>query len=254
MTTPRQSLDASAVTEAYEDSPGRDTAPSSRRLSTLSNRPPLPGTPGRSVSTSTRSRGDSAGTDNRPAWMRRPGGVGSMGKNARAPGPEKDYFNSWAKKHLPGIAIDENLPSISVMGSETAHFGFGKQKEQYDSPAIVESPFDEGQDLSSTSKQGSGLDRAAAQVETWLRGAFTRRPSTPGAGRPRGDRQLDDLDLIELADANSDDGKTLSSGEPGPSAHDPVGSGASMSMETSDTVGGTVRGRVAHAYQGQKAN
>ncbi|KAM0276226.1 hypothetical protein ACHAQH_006949 [Verticillium albo-atrum] len=255
LTTPRQSLDASAATESYEDSPGRDSALSSRRLSTLSNIPTRPATPGRSVSNSTRSRGGSTGTDHRPPWMRRPGGVGSMGKNARAPGPEKDYFNSWAKKHIPGIAIDEHLPSISVMGSETAQFGFGKQKEQYDSPAIVESPFDEGQDLTSTSKQGSGLDRAAAQVETWLRGAFVRRPSgsKPGPGRPRGDQQLDDLDLIELADTNSDDGRMFGSGEPGPDLQNPAGSGASMSTETIDAAGSTVRGRVAHAYKSQKA-
>ncbi|CRK33448.1 hypothetical protein BN1708_001126, partial [Verticillium longisporum] len=253
MTTPRQSLDASAVMESYEDSPGRDSALSSRRLSTLSNRPVLSTTPGRSTSTSTRSRGGSTGTDSRPSWMRRPGGVGSMGKNARAPGPEKDYFNSWAKKHIPAIAIDEHLPSISVMGSETARIGFGKQQEQYDSSVIVESPFDEGQDLTTASKQGSGLDRAAAQVETWLRGAFARRPSasTPGAGRPRGDRQLDDLDLIELADATSEDGRLLGPGEPGPSTADPVGSEAVSSEEaTSLALGGTVRGRVAHAYNG----
>lgn len=183
---------------------------------------------------------NSDAADTRPAWMRRPGGVGSMGRNVRAPGPDKDYFNTWAKKHLPGIAIDESLPSISVMGSETAHFGFRPGS----SSGIVESPFDEGQDVAAASRQGSGLDRAAAAVETWLRGAFAKSPGTPTLGG-RG-RQLDDLDLIELTDANTDDGRL-----PTPA----VGGGGVTSTGLPETTpmsigstgrsdgGGTVRGR-----------
>jgi len=166
--------------------------------------------------------------DTRPAWMRRPGGVGSMGRSVRAPGPEKDYLNTWAKKHLPGLAIDESLPSISVMGSETANFGFRPGS----SSGIVESPFDEGQDLSATSRQGSGLDRAAATVETWLRGAFAKSPGTPTSGARS--RQPDVLDLIELTDTNSDDGRLSMS----------VGSGVTSSglFETAPmTVGSTSR-------------
>lgn len=214
LSTPRHSLDASVTAGYLADSPDRGSAaPSSRRPSTLSSRPGKLGTPG-SPSTSSRSRVDSAGTDNRPTWMRRPGGVGSMGRNARAPGPEQDIFNTWATRHLPGIAVNEYLPSISVMGSETAHLGFDRQQES-EAAAIVESPFDDGQDLTSTSRQGSGLDRAAAQVETWLRGAFMKRPGTPqrrGAGNGCGGRdpgRANDPDLIELTDAGSDDGPML---------------------------------------------
>ncbi|GKT50217.1 uncharacterized protein ColSpa_10398 [Colletotrichum spaethianum] len=201
MSTPRHSLDTAAIAAGFTESPEQVGRPSSRRQSNLSNRPNLPSTPGLSTPASSRSRMNSDAGDTRPAWMRRPGGVGSLSRSVRAPGPEKDYLNSWAKKHLPGIAIDESLPSISVMGSETANFGFRPGS----SGGIVESPFDEGQDLSASSRQGSGLDRAAATVETWLRGAFTKSPGTPILGT-RG-RHPDDLDLIELTDTNSDDGR-----------------------------------------------
>jgi hypothetical protein len=139
-------------------------------------------------------------------WMRRPGGVGSLSKTVRAPGPDKDYFNTFTKKHIPGLNIDG--PSMSVMGSETAHFGFGQ-----DSAALVQSPFDEGRDTTSASQQGTGLDKAAAAVETWLRGALSKRPSTPMmSGRIRYggmNTGTEDSDLIELTDTASDDGKLL---------------------------------------------
>jgi hypothetical protein len=132
--------------------------------------------------------------------MKRPGGVGTLSRNVRAPGPERDYFNTWTRKHLPGLNID-SLPSMAIMGSESARFGFNAEENA----AIVESPFEEGRDVASLSKQGSGLDKAAAAIETWLRGAWAKRPNTPilGPSRPRGR----DGDLIELEDTNSDDGR-----------------------------------------------
>jgi hypothetical protein len=151
--------------------------------------------------------------------MRRPGGVGSLGRHVRAPGPETDYFNTWTNKHLPGLNID-SLPSMSVMGSESARFGFTNADEHV---AIVESPFEEGRDAASTSRQGTGLDKAAAAIETWLRGAFERArqgPLTPvigPRGRPPGGGGggggVPELggDLIELTDAGSDDGRHESS-------------------------------------------
>jgi hypothetical protein len=138
-----------------------------------------------------------------------------LGKTARAPGPEKDYFNSWANKHLPGLNIDK-LPSMSVMGSESARFGFALDE----AAGIVESPFEQGRDVDSTGGNGSGLDKAAAAIETWLRGAFVKTPGTPvlgprgrGHGRLRhGQVQQVGGDLIELADTNSDDGRDLNLG------------------------------------------
>ncbi|KAL2159967.1 hypothetical protein VTH06DRAFT_2100 [Thermothelomyces fergusii] len=171
-----------------------------------------------------RARVDSAGdtSDPRPAWMRRPGGVGSLGRDVCAPGPAKDYLNSWTSKHLPGLNID-SLPSMSVMGSEMARFGFARPADDA-SPAgvaIVESPFEDGRDAAAApatgGQQGTGLDKAAAAVETWLRGAFERArqvPLTPVLGPSRGRTAAsgDGGDLIELADTGSDDGRQQTEG------------------------------------------
>lgn len=199
--TPRGSTDIPSIALSSEaiDSPG---STSSRRHSLLGGGHQFANAYGGSTPASSRSRVNSGGGDDlRPAWMRRPGGVGSMGKNVRAPGPEKDYFNSWAKKHIPSLNID-SFPSMSVMGSEIARFGINGGEQ----PSIVESSFEEGRDLSSPSRQGLGIDKAAAAVETWLRSAFAKRPGTPNLG-PRGQPPQRDGDLIELTDTNSDDGR-----------------------------------------------
>ncbi|SPQ23572.1 7664aad6-c581-46f2-9f3f-cc10d1e9e068 [Thermothielavioides terrestris] len=216
LSTPRASTDLPTVTvsESGVESP-RST--SSRRPSLLSNR-------GASSASTPRNRLSSFGSntdDRRPAWMRRPGGVGSLDRHVREPGPERDYFNTWTNKHLPGLNID-SLPSMSVMGSESARFGFARPDDN--APvAIVESPFEEGRDATSASRQGTGLDKAAAAIETWIRGAFERArqgPLTPVLGPPgrqgaggAGVAGAPDRggDLIELADTGSDDGRYESS-------------------------------------------
>ncbi|KUI60327.1 hypothetical protein VP1G_07535 [Cytospora mali] len=215
LSTPRVSLDVPSISLSSDiaDSPG---SLSSRRQSLLANRPHTTSVYASSAPTPSRSRVGSGNDDVRPAWMRRPGGVGTLSRNVRAPGPEKDYFNSWTKKHLPGLNID-SLPSMAVMGSETAKFGFTNDE----AAAIVESPFEEGRDMSSTNKQGTGLDKAAMTIETWLRGAWAKKPNTPTIGphRARGFAE-GEPDLIELEDTNSEDGRIggglLDQGNSGP--------------------------------------
>ena len=56
--------------------------------------------------------------------MRGPGGVGTFGKNVRMPGPANDGLNSWAKKHIPGLAIDSSA-FTAILGADSARFGFG---------------------------------------------------------------------------------------------------------------------------------
>jgi hypothetical protein len=182
--TPRQSLENSTYIADR-------TEPSlSRRQSSVGDRPlPL------DRHESSHSHGDDEVPDARPMWMRRPGGVGSMGRNIRAPGPDKDYLNSWAKKHLPSLHMDD-LPSMSVMGSEMARFGFDR-----DLAGIVEGSFQEGGDTTSPLHQNNGLDKAAAAVETWLRTAWSKRHMAPLIGNiPRqGSTAGEDIgDLIEL--------------------------------------------------------
>ncbi|KLU86215.1 hypothetical protein MAPG_05232 [Magnaporthiopsis poae ATCC 64411] len=232
LSTPRGSMDLPSVSVA--ESVESPSSTSSRRLGCLSNRPQGAGhvysasVPSPSTA---RSRGGSVGQEeHRPAWMRRPGGVGSLGRTVRAPGPEKDYFNVFARKHFPGIGID-SLPSMSVMGSETARFGFDPEAN-----GIVESPFEGGRDAASAAsaaaaagRNGTSLEQAAATVEMWLRGAFAKRSSgsmSPGLRwqtlqhqqhqqhqQPHHARHSSEFDtagysdLIELEDTNSEDGR-----------------------------------------------
>ncbi|KXJ85834.1 hypothetical protein Micbo1qcDRAFT_127286 [Microdochium bolleyi] len=208
--TPRQSLELSrALTNASEapmESPGKS---SSRRQSSLVGSRPTLGSLGSSPSN--RGRGSSLSeADRMPAWMRKPGGVGSMSRSVHAPGPAGDSLNTWVNKRLPGFNID-SLPSMSVMGSESARFGFVKSSESGTGTGIVESPYEEGRDApgSSARNGGMGLENAAASIETWLRGAWQKRPTTPRAGsynRRSGGAQ-EESDLIEMTDTNSDDGR-----------------------------------------------
>ncbi|PTB64038.1 carbohydrate-binding module family 50 protein [Trichoderma citrinoviride] len=181
--TPRQSLDASTTSDQIDQ-------PMSRRQSAADDRPTLLGR-----RDSLRSHGSSEAPDMRPAWMRRAGGVGPLSRNIRAPGPDKDYLNSWAKKHFPGLDMDK-LPSMSVMGSEMARFGFDREPAE-----IVEGTYQEGGDTESPSNQNNGLDKAAAAVETWLRTAWSKRNMGPligGLPRQRNTNGQDFGDLIEL--------------------------------------------------------
>lgn len=148
-------------------------------------------------------------------WMTGPGGVGTLGKNVNAPGPGTDSMNSWVKKHLPLIAID-NLPSTSITEGERAHFGFNEEM-----PSISESGASSGVGVVSGSVNGSvnvgagggggqakglGIENAAAAVEGWI-----RRLGTPGIGSGGGVSKgggAREADLIELLDgAGSDDGR-----------------------------------------------
>lgn len=262
-TTPRGSMDVPPSITLGSEAPDHAQSPVgsstvSRRMSILSG-------------TGSRSVGD-LDNPHRPAWMRRPGGVGSLHSKVR--GPEGDYFNSWTKKHLPGLNI-EGLPSMSVMGSESARLGFDDPADS-DAPGaagIVESPFEDGRDVESVSRgggnaSGTGLDKAAAAVETWLRGAFAKiPPGTPALG-PRGRTQdhhrhhqgqalgQAEGDLIELTDTNSDDDGRPAAGAPADllSSGLLLGSGVFGSSGRSDGDGGATRARGASAGKGKKAD
>lgn len=247
LSTPRASLDAPGRTLSSTDAVGSPGSSTSRRHSLLTSRPAW--AYGASPSPVTRSRGASGGADDlRPTWMQRPGGVGTMSREIRAPGPDNDYFNTWAKKHLPGLTI-ESLPSMSIMGSETARFGFDVREA---AAGIVESSFEDGRDATSASQQGSGLDKAAVAIEAWLRGAFAKRPATPLGGSARG-RQPEDGDLIELADTNSDDGRAAALVGPGNDLMDSGLLNLTKYGSSSRSDGeGAVRGRILGGGVGAK--
>lgn len=99
---------------------------------------------------------------------------------------------------MPGLAID-SLPSTSILGAETAHFGFNDELS-----SIAEGPMN-GRAVSGTSTprggQGLGIENAASVLEGWVRKLATKVPGTPTMGG-----RADHPDLIELLDgAGSDD-------------------------------------------------
>jgi hypothetical protein len=181
----------------------------------------------------------------RLGWMRGPGGVGTLGKNVRKPGPGQDGLNSWAKKLIPGLAID-GLPSTSVMGSETAHFGFLGGGEEL--PSIAEGV--NGTDLlggsgivSGSANQGMGLENAAAAIEGWV-----RRLAIKGPGTPLGGGRVENPDLIELLDGTgSDDGRGFELSPGRVRSSTPVGTGR-------EDLDGVLRGRQSAGMKGGKSD
>ena len=143
----------------------------------------------------------------KPAWMCRPGGIGTLGKNVIAPGPDRDYLDTWAKKHLPGLNLD-SYPSMSMAISQA--------RDDFDLRIPNQGLISTSEDECSTvanSHQSFGLDRTASAVETWMREAFsTLRAGThikPFSVEPQGGG-----DLIELTDTKSDDGISTTGLEP----------------------------------------
>jgi hypothetical protein len=99
------------------------------------------------------------------------------------------------------------------------------------------------------------LDRAAATVETWLRGALSKRPSTPMMGNSRSSHQhhmasqlggdaAGGGDLIELADT-SDDGRSFNNNTVIDTSLTRINSLLSLatSGRDNDDSGGQLRGR-----------
>jgi hypothetical protein len=211
--TPRTSIEGAGRSLSSYDAGSANSTPSRRLSSNAGRRPSILGnTPGSyfpsNPSTATNSRRGSVGADAaRLGWMRGPGGVGSLtGKNVRI-GPGQDVLNTWAHKHLPGLAIDD-LPSTSITGTEAPGYGFGDELGR-----IEESPFgSRSGSMSASGSDGLGLENAAAAIEGWVRRLAVKGPGTPrgnqGSGNTAGSLATADGDLIELLDGQgSDDGR-----------------------------------------------
>jgi hypothetical protein len=195
------------------------------------------------MTSGTRSRRESVGeAADRLGWMRGPGGVGTLGKNVRTPGPAKDGMNSWVKKHLPGIAID-SLPSSSIQGAEQAHFGFTEELRSIAEGPAFNNPSNNGTGTSTPilGPSGLGIENAAAAIEGWV-----RRLAVKGPGTPKGSARATEADLIELLDGTgSDDGRgfELSPGR--------IRSGSGTGREDLD---GVIRGRTSAGAKGGKSD
>jgi hypothetical protein len=254
VSTPRASsefprVSQSALQSCNDHVNGSATGTPPRRTSNLGPRPSQPITsyfPPPPMTSSTRPRRESVGeAADRLGWMRGPGGVGTLGKNVRMPGPGKDSLNTWTARHLPGIAID-SLPSTSILGAETAHFGFSGGGEELG--RIAEGPFNGGNASgtvtpSGTGQGGLGIENAAAKIEGWVRRLAVKRPGTPlGGGRQ------ENVDLIELLDgAGSDDGRGFELSPGRLRSSTPSGSGR-------EYLDGLIRGGATAGIKGGKSD
>lgn len=250
VSSPRGSSDFPAFSLPSNDpsggSPSSSTA--SRRASNIAHRPspPIPGSyfpPSGPVLP--RPRGESVGeVAERLGWMRGPGGVGTFSKNVRKPGPAQDGLNSWAKKHIPGLAID-SLPSVSLTGGESAHISITDEVSGLeDGP--MRSSLRSGTATPSGAGQGLGLENAAAAIEGWVRRLATIRPGTPRMGGVSGGEP--GTDLIELLDgAGSDDGRGFEL-SPGTMRVPPLGSTGREDLD------GLARGRATAGSKGGKGD
>lgn len=213
VSTPRASLDmvglSQTISQTSTDPIGSASSTPSRRMSNLGHRPS--NTIGSVGSTGSyfppsapsarprRERRESVSeAADRLGWMKGPGGVGTLGKSVRMPGPAQDSFNNWTRKNLPGIAID-SLPSSSISGAEVAHFGFNEELA-----AIAEGTSNDSSGVpGAATSSGNGFENAAAVVE-----GFFRKLAIKGVpGTPSLNGRTENADLIELLDGTgSDDG------------------------------------------------
>ncbi len=214
---------------------------SSQLSSTLNLGSYFPPAPMSATSSSrTRPRRESVGeAADRLGWMRGPGGVGTLtGKGVRKPGPANDGLNSWAKKHIPGLAID-SLPSTSILGAETAHFGFNSEEL----PSIAEGASAGEVAAGNGSVQSMGLEVAAAAIEGWM-----RRFTIKGPGTPKGGGKIENPDLIELLDGTgSDDGRGFELSPGRVRSSTPIGTGR-------EDLDGVIRGRASAGAKGGKGD
>lgn len=104
------------------------------------------------------------------SFLQGPGGVGTMGRNVRSPGPAQDGLNKIFAKHLPDVAPRSSFESVN-----------------------------------SSSSYGNGMENIGGAVEGWVRklaakAANTVQPATPGGSSGIGD-------LIELSEDAFDDSR-----------------------------------------------
>ncbi|KAH8804800.1 hypothetical protein F5884DRAFT_797241 [Xylogone sp. PMI_703] len=207
ISSPRASTDSPGISQIQFEQTGLTSSPVVTNSFSPRSTRPASGSyfPPPTSGAGNRRRDSVAETAERLGWMQGPGGVGTFGRNVRKPGPAQDGLNSWAKKHIPALAVD-SLPSSAALGYETASLGFNDEVGN-----IVEGrahPLASTPGPTSTPGQGIGLENAAAAIEGWVR-RLAKGPATPIFGTPN---NAGTSDLIELMDgASSDDGRGFES-------------------------------------------
>ncbi|KAF1834077.1 hypothetical protein BDW02DRAFT_569474 [Decorospora gaudefroyi] len=184
--TPRASVDlprSSTSTNPLTGSPSQPARP--RATSNLS-----------SASVHSRQRSSSG-----RAWgLHGPGGVGTMGRNVRSPGPAQDGLNKKFAQYLPNMAPPPGQEYFTPWAPSLLDAGAGTPSQYGGSGAV-------------TPLSGSGVDfhELGGAIEGWVRKVGTQaqklltEPGTPGQGKRSAVPVLgavggDMGDLIELRD------------------------------------------------------
>ncbi|KAI5200931.1 hypothetical protein E4T39_05490 [Aureobasidium subglaciale] len=124
-----------------------------------------------------------------PSYLAGPGGVGTMGKNVKSPGPAQDGLNKMFASHLPNVAPPPNqsnlyLPDIPTYSDEPTLFTPGLTHAQ--SPSI-------------------NIENVGAAVEGWMRKmaakASTGAPPSQERGMANRGGPSGIGDLIEMAES-----------------------------------------------------
>jgi hypothetical protein len=185
VSTPRASVElsrSSTSTSAQASSPSHPIRPrASSNLSTASAH-------SRQRSTSGKGWG-----------LQGPGGVGTMGRNVRSPGPAQDGLNKMFASHLPSVAPPPGQEYFTPWAPSLLDAGPGTSSQHGGSGAVT--PLGAGMDL----------QEIGGAIEGWVRKVGSQaqkmlsEPSTPGQGKRSAVPVLgavggDLSDLIELRD------------------------------------------------------
>lgn len=185
-----------------------------------------------------------------PSYLAGPGGVGTMNKNVKSPGPAQDGLNKLFASHLPNVAPPANqqrlyLPDVPLYSDDTG----------------TNTPTTSG---AQTPSAGVNFENLGAAVEGWVKKMASKgkealqqpererihaaRASVGMPGRGAGGIG----DLIEMADAfeiggDEEEEEEASRGRHAPENGRPIGSGSSYGRDALKT-----RGRSGHGDSGKR--
>ncbi|PPJ52858.1 hypothetical protein CBER1_11512 [Cercospora berteroae] len=106
-----------------------------------------------------------------PAYLQGPGGVGTMDRHVRFPGPAQDTLNKMMAKHLPDVAPPRNQtalhqPDLPLYSDEATPLGSGTATPAY--------PHGGG------GSGGLNLQDIGGSIESWVRKLAAKSTLTPG--------------------------------------------------------------------------
>ncbi|KAH7379634.1 hypothetical protein BKA66DRAFT_466397 [Pyrenochaeta sp. MPI-SDFR-AT-0127] len=178
-----------------------DLPRSSTSTNPITSSPSQPARPRASSNLSTMSSHSRQRSTSEKAWgLHGPGGVGTLGRNVRSPGPAQDPLNKNFAQYLPSMAPPPGQEYFTPWAPSLLDAGAGTSS-QYGGPGAI------------TPINGTGMDlqEIGGAIEGWMRKVGTQaqkiltEPGTPGQGRRSAVPVLGavggDLgDLIELQD------------------------------------------------------